>query len=326
MLQTGRRLTELTGSGGSMGHAPFLSVVICTRDRAASLERTLESLVAAAQRMARPWELVVVDNGSSDETPQVIASFADRLPVRGVREDAAGLSNARNAGVKQAQGEYIVWTDDDVVVDPGWLEGWAGGIEQAQDCAVFGGRALPVFEEPVQDWFVSNERHLQSLLAVRDSREWTEVDVNHVPFGLNFAVRAVEQRAHPYDPELGVGPGRRLGGEEVAVIRAILREGGRGRWVWDALVRHMIPASRQSAAYIRRFYKAIGYGYPIGGKRQAAPLRAWGALLAGVVWATSRLRLGRFDESGEPADVRALVRLGLAEGSLRQHLGRPLDD
>lgn len=307
-----------------MNPAPFLTVVICTRDRAASLRRTLNSMVIAAQKMTREWELLVVDNGSSDDTSQVVTSFADGLPIKCVREDEAGLSNARNAGVRAATGQYIVWTDDDVVVDEDWLDAWAKGIAAAPDCAVFGGRAIPVYEEPVQQWFSSNEQELAALLAIRDSRGWTELDSNHVPFGLNYAVRASEQRAHPYDPALGIAPGRRLGGEEVAVIRSILRKGGRGAWVWDATVHHMIPTSRQSVAYVRQFYRALGYYLATQGPGGLIA-RGRGTLLAMMAWTVSSLRLGRVSGDAVPTDVRALVRLSRAEGSLRRHLGLKLD-
>jgi glycosyltransferase involved in cell wall biosynthesis len=301
--------------------APFITVIICTRDRAASLRRALESLVVAAGGVTREWELLVVDNGSSDETPKVTASFADRLPLRRVFEGQAGLSNARNAGVRESRGEYIVWTDDDVVVDPDWLSAWTAGIEDRPDCAVFGGRALPVYEEPVQQWFVENEQHLRSLLAVRDSCEWREVDSRRLPYGLNYAIRAREQRRHPYDPALGVAPGRRLGGEEVAVIREILATGGRGCWVWGATVRHMIPASRQSVAYIRQYYRADGYQFPINGVRCGLVQRARGIARAGLVWISARRRIGLNSEEFPPADVSALVNLTRAAGSLRRHLG-----
>lgn len=308
-----------------MDMAPFLTVVICTRDRAASLHRTLTSLEIASHRMTQPWELVVVDNGSSDNTPQVVAAFADRLPVRCVREERAGLSNARNAGVKAAAGKYLVWTDDDVIVDPDWLAAWARGIASAPECAVFGGRAVPVYEEPVQPWFASHERELAALLAIRDEREGTDLDARIIPYGLNYAVRAKEQRAHPYDPALGVAPGRRLGGEEVAVIRAILDAGGRGRWVWDATVHHMIASSRQSVAYIRQFYRANGYAFPMGGQRRGLPGRGLGAVRSLLALVVSRLKLGRLAEGAEPASVAALVRMARAEGSLRRHLGLELD-
>lgn len=244
--------------------APLASVVICTRNRAHSLLRTLESLVLAAARTNDPWELIVVDNGSSDDTVAMIETFAGRLPVRAVSQPVPGLSNARNAAVAAARGEFILWTDDDVQVDEHWLMAWFRAFRTRPNDIVFGGRTEPRFEEPRCDWFIDGQEHLQSLLAVRQA-DWTEVTWAQMPWGLNYAVRAAEQRRYAYDPELGVAPGRRRGGEEVAVIGAILADGGTGSWVWDATVFHLIPAERQSKDYIMLFYEAYGRDYPMFG-------------------------------------------------------------
>lgn len=242
---------------------PIATVIICTRDRSASLARTLGSLVEAGARVDQPWELVVVDNGSSDDTADVIRGFADRLPVRYVHQPIAGLSNARNAGVAASTGRYVIWTDDDVLVDAGWLAAYFTAFAERPGDAIFGGRTEPVLEEPHQPWFKANAHRLGSLLAVRDEPSWREVTLRQVPYGLNYAIRREEQRRHLYDPELGVAPGRRRGGEEVAVIRAILEEGGSGSWVWDATVFHLIPPARQTEAYIKQFYTAMSLDHPL---------------------------------------------------------------
>ena len=93
-----------------------VTVAICTRNRAGSLEKTLDSLAAMTVPVDTSWDLLVVDNGSVDRTSEVIDSFSESLPARTVVEPVTGLSRARNAAVAAATGEYIVWTDDDVSV------------------------------------------------------------------------------------------------------------------------------------------------------------------------------------------------------------------
>ena len=200
------------------------------------------------------------------------------------------------------------------MVDPHWLAAWFGAFRSRPDDAVFGGRTEPCFEEPRQEWFIAGQAHLQSLLAVRDA-DWREVTAEQLPWGANFAVRAAEQRRHPYDPELGVAPGRRTGGEETAVIAAILAEGGTGSWVWDAKVFHLIPAERQTTAYIVTFYVAHGFTYPIGGvggRRKALP-----AAIKMLAISLKSLWQARLQSQ---TDVAALVCYATAKGSVARYL------
>ena len=100
------------------------SVAICTQNRADSLARTLESLCAMRCVPASEYEVVVVDNGSTDHTAKVCNEFAARLPIRYFFEEQRGLSVARNRAIREARGRYICWTDDDVTVGPGWLHAY----------------------------------------------------------------------------------------------------------------------------------------------------------------------------------------------------------
>lgn len=207
------------------------------------------------------WEILIIDNGSTDQTRAVVEGYADRLPIRWVFEPQAGLSNARNRGVAEARGEYLVWTDDDVVVHGEWLPAYLAAFEAHPECAVFGGKVTPVLEGPTPEWFAGNRDLLEFIMAERNfGNEVTPLcaETMRLPFGANFATRAVEQARHAYDPELGVGPNRSRSGEETEVIRAILAEGGQGVWTPDAEVRHMIPPSRQTEAYVLSYNRAIG--------------------------------------------------------------------
>jgi glycosyltransferase involved in cell wall biosynthesis len=237
--------------------APVASVLICTRNRARSLERTLASL-SMIDSSDISWELIIVDNGSTDATASVIDRFNSRLPVTRVEQPNPGLSNARNAGVLAARGKYIIWTDDDVLVDRGWLRSYVAAFTKWPDAAVFGGKTVPVFEQPEAEWMIASASSLMDLLAIRDfGIEPVALRGPVTPFGLNYAVRAIEQRQHMYDPSLGVAPGRRTGGEETSVISSILRTNV-GFWIPDALILHIIPAERQTVAYVREYYEARG--------------------------------------------------------------------
>ncbi len=281
--------------------APLATVTICTRNRADSLARTLASVAEAAQHVSDPWEMVVVDNGSSDHTPEVIDRFTDRLPLRRVVQDIPGLSNARNAGVAAARGQFIIWTDDDVLVDAQWLASYLAAFAANPAAGIFGGRAVPRYEEPRQDWFIRMEAHLEGLLAIRDHPEWTDITLDRLPYGLNYAMRSDLQRRFAYDPALGVAPGRRVGGEETDVIRRALADGATGRWVWDATVYHLITPERQTADYIYAYYFSQGVLYYkfANAERGLRRLRRFGGLAIRILrrqWSMRRLR-ARGDET-----------------------------
>jgi glycosyltransferase involved in cell wall biosynthesis len=205
------------------------------------------------------WELIVVDNGSTDATPTTIGSFEGILPIRRVFQPVAGLSNARNAGVAAAQGEYIVWTDDDVIVMPNWLAGFASAFRRYPEAAVFAGKVTPVLLDPTPPWFAAAVDTLADLIAKRDlGPQPLPLGVDAPFVGACYAVRTLEQKQYSYNPELGVAPGRRMGGEEIDVLNKIIASGKAAWWIPDAEVRHIIPPSRQTFSYVLEYYESEG--------------------------------------------------------------------
>jgi GT2 family glycosyltransferase len=140
--------------------APAATVVLPTRDRHESLARTLRAL--ARQRTERPWELVVVDDGSE---PPVDAALLDGLPAaRIVRGAGAGPARARNAGIAAARAAVILFTDDDTEPAPTWVEAALARLEQAPgDVGVQG----PIESPPFDPLFAV------SLEADAPGRYWT---------------------------------------------------------------------------------------------------------------------------------------------------------
>jgi glucosyl-dolichyl phosphate glucuronosyltransferase len=241
-----------------------VTVIICTRNRAKQLASVLESATALRVPEGLQWEFLLVDNGSTDNTAEVAMTFADRLPMRVVREDTPGLSNARNKGVSEARGRYLCWTDDDVVIDPGWLAAYVEAFRKHPDAAIFGGRVLPRLEGGgAPSWFVEHylAPPIASPMAYRDLGD-AELALNSignlVPYGANFALRTAEQRQALYDPELGVSPMHKRLGEEVDVIHRMMTAGASGWWVPNSIVNHIIPPARQTAAYIFEYYFLAG--------------------------------------------------------------------
>ncbi len=236
-----------------------ITIAICTWNRCALLKETLEHVARLSIPQGVEWELLVVNNNSTDATDETLASFAGRLPLRTVFEAEPGLSHARNRAVREATGDYILWTDDDVLVDENWLAAYSEAFEQWPDAAIFGGNIEPWFEGTPPDWLPRIWSRVASAYASRDLGEQAiALSQELVPFGANFAVRTAEQRKYLYDPRLGVRPGNIMGGEETTVIRNMMADGIAGRWIPKARVRHYLPQARQSIAYLRKYFK--GYG------------------------------------------------------------------
>ena len=117
-----------------------VSVIVCTRNRCSALVQLLESLSRLAKSGELAWELVVVDNGSTDATSMLLDSFADRIPMRRVFEPRKGLSRARNAGLRAARGAILAFTDDDCLPSPDWLGAIAREFAHDPALAGLGGR------------------------------------------------------------------------------------------------------------------------------------------------------------------------------------------
>ena len=269
----------------------LVTVAICTWNRAALLRRALASLGALEIPEGVRFELVVVDNGSRDETPAVLREHASALPLRALSEPEPGLSHARNRAAKEARGELILWIDDDVQVEPGWLAAYALASLRHPDASFFGGAALPCFEQPPPDWIAGSWERLADVWAIRVLPEGpAPIDRTRLPVGANFAIRTAEQRRHAYDPRLG-RRGDELGsGEESDLMRRLLAEGRRGCWVPDARVRHWIPAERLAEPYLRRIW--FGQGCERALTRSGAP-RPRLRLLARALRAEARYRASR---------------------------------
>ena len=235
-----------------------LSVVICTWNRAGLLRRTLQQMGALAVPAGATWELIVVNNACTDDTDAVLNEFPD-LPLRRILEPAKGKSNALNRAVDEARGEYLLFTDDDVLVEPDWIAAYLAAFRRHPEAAVFGGPIRPWFEGTPPEWLVRVFHQVEFAFAALDLGPTPRPFGGHdLPFGANLAIRTADHRAYRYDPALGPRPGRALRGEETVLVGRMLEDGKTGWWVPEARVRHFVPAARQTRRYIHEWYHGWG--------------------------------------------------------------------
>lgn len=132
---------------------PRVSVVVATLNRCDYLRLCLEAL-ARQTADSSGFEVVVVDNGSTDATQAFVRDLSARTPnLRYVREARLGLSVARNAGLRESRADIVAYTDDDAVPHPQWVERIIARFEAlGQDVAILGGDVRPIWEAPRPDW------------------------------------------------------------------------------------------------------------------------------------------------------------------------------
>jgi glycosyltransferase involved in cell wall biosynthesis len=238
------------------------SVVICTYNRANLLKETLESLCGT--RSQRRWDVVVVDNNSTDGTRHAVESLGRTLPapVTYVFEPRQGKSNALNTGIARSRGDILAFTDDDVKVVPGWLEEACRPLDADRTIDYTGGPVHPLWDGVPPRWLDRSGSGLWGTLAILDYGDEPFVfeDKRRVPLGVNMAVRrSLVERIGGFHPELG-RRGRTLLGQEQAEFFGRGRAcGARGLYVPGMTLSHHVPQARLTKRYFRRwwFYKGL---------------------------------------------------------------------
>jgi GT2 family glycosyltransferase len=240
---------------------PLVTVVVCTRDRPESAIVTLRGIAGLHYE---PFEIVVVDNApSSDMTKTaILTEFGADPRFRYVGEPRPGLSCARNRGVAEAAGEIIAFTDDDVRVDPWWLDGIVRGFQQAADVACVTGliptaeidNAMQLYFDQRETWGTFCDRRVFDLTDNRDDSHLYPYSPGIYGAGANFAMtRSALKDLGRFDEALGAGSPCG-GGEDLDMFMRIILAGHRIAYEPSAIVSHfhrteLTELSKQMVAY-----------------------------------------------------------------------------
>jgi glycosyltransferase involved in cell wall biosynthesis len=230
-----------------------ISVITCTHNRCESLQRTLDSFKGMFGLDRNSWEFIIVDNNSKDKTRIIVDNFRKDFEsnVKYVFEKKQGLSRARNRGIKNADGEIIAFTDDDVLFDKYWLL-IIQRIFEKYEVACVGGKTLPIWEIPRPTWLLTSLYGMLALLDLGDTPFYVTDPLNI--FGVNFAVRAIMFKKYGYfNTNLGRTPDRLFSGEETELFFRLLDGGEKFFYCPDMIVHHCIPSTRISKDYFRRW-------------------------------------------------------------------------
>lgn len=285
------------------------SIIVCTYNRAESLRDTLHALRALESPPDLAWEVLVVDNNSRDHTRAVVEEAMAAWPrLRYVFETNQGLSHARNRGIAATTGHTILFTDDDVLPEPDWLQVTLAGLMRygADAC---GGYIAPIWEAPPPAWLTER---FYGFLAVRTDREddYPITTSAQLPFGANMAFRrqAFDQ-VGLFDTSRGRKGKVLASGEDSEMFERILAAGLPVIFLGQSRVHHKVEGFRVTKRYFRRWRiqtsKNLALSQGVPGHRRLAniPLFLFPQFLRALV----RAFAGKFTQAPDESFNREMV-------------------
>jgi len=247
----------------------MLTVLIATRNG----ENTLVHMLPAYCALQPPrggWKLVIVDNGSTDSTKNVLQSFTDRLPLTYLFEPVGGKSRALNTGLQSIEGDLVVFADDDAVPRSDWLLHLRRAADEHPSIDIFGGLVLPRWQVVPPQWILDK-------VPLGPTYTLTAADLAEGPtdsfniFGPNMAIRTrVFNKGYRFDVSFGPNGSDYPMGSESSLVQRLIREGYFAWHVRDAIVEHLIRQSQTDPSWILQ--RAVRYGR---GEYRRACLECW---------------------------------------------------
>lgn len=243
-----------------MAHEKKISLIIATYNRGEQLLRTLMSV--AGQTLDRElWELIVINNNSTDNTADVFEQFAAEHPevdASIVFEPRQGVSHARNRGIKESRGEIIVSVDDDEEIVADFLQEYLYFFESAPMAMAAGGRIVARYDSPKPKWLSPlTERPIAGTLDLGD--EIIEFPKRKFFGAGNMGIRReMFDKYGLLDTSLGRTGTTLMGGEEKDLFMRYRNAGAKMYYLPDAIIYHLIPEHRLTKEYFTRLCYLIG--------------------------------------------------------------------
>jgi glucosyl-dolichyl phosphate glucuronosyltransferase len=251
-----------------------VSVILCTFNRCGSLTPTLNDLAASKMPPSLTWEVLVVDNNSTDQTRELAVDFCNRHPehFRYIFEPTSGKSYALNTGIEHSRGKVLAFIDDDVEVDENWLQQITSSLHEG-NWAGAGGRTLPAREFSAPVWF--SEEDMGGILYGRFDFGDSPCELKSAPYGANMALRKnMLEKYGLYRTDLGPGPNPDVPrpNEDTEIGRRLMLAGEHLRYEPGAILRHPVDLSRLRKPFFLKFW--FDYGRANILERSSAPV--WG--------------------------------------------------
>lgn len=286
----------------------MISLIVCTYNREEYIGQMLERLADNLCHADR-WEIVLVDNNSTDRTSGICGDFHAAHPgiqYRYFQEKMQGLSYARNRGIREARGDVIVFLDDDAFVEAHYLENLEKRLAEYPDAAAFGGRIDPLFESgEAPDWLCP---WTMSWISALDKGEEVSLFTDKYPIGANMGFRKETlNTCGGFSTRLGRTGKNMMGGEEKDLFMRVRRAGFKIYYFPDVRVQHVIPKSRTTREYIVKFAKGIGMSENLRCRDEGATSLLKRRLSELVKWAGTVVLWFKYLLSGRPSCGNSLV-------------------
>ena len=236
----------------------MLSFIICTYNREKYIYECLSRL--ASNSAKEGWEIVLVNNNSTDHTAAECERFVkDYKPTnyRYVVEAKQGLSFARNRGIAEAKGEWLVFLDDDAMVDANYIANLQKHLSEHPGAGAFGGQIEPFFEEGEPDWY---SKWSMGFVSAIDRGDTVHVfPDNKFPIGANMGIKSeVIVKVGVFNTELGRTGNNLLAGEEKDLFNRIRKAGYEILYFPNIGVKHCIPGRRTTKEFVTRLAHGVG--------------------------------------------------------------------
>jgi len=280
-----------------------LDLLIPTYNRACLLHKCIESVISANHPRDLSITVVVIDNGSSDDTKRVVESFACRnICLRYMLVPHRGKSAALNQALSQTDSELVGMIDDDEEIDPAWFQVICREFSADSDLDYIGGSCTPTWEQAKPSWFPP--RYVGAVgIAIRPERVPFSRAFEGMLMGGNAVIRRTTlESVLPYPEHLGKIGKKIRSGEDEVIYHRLLGIAANGVVVPDLLIRHWIPAHRLTKSYFRRW--TVGRGISVGSQLRdrgfseksmfGNPRYMFGAAARGLRSVSSRSPVERF--------------------------------
>jgi glycosyltransferase involved in cell wall biosynthesis len=273
-----------------------VTVILCTYNRDQTLGQALSSVAASIMPESVAWDVLIVDNNSTDKTKEVALAFCREHPnrFRYVFEAQPGKSFALNSAVRQARGDILAFTDDDVTVDSMWLQNLTHALENGQWSGA-GGRILLEWPKSLPKWLTTDGPYARHGFPGFDQGLQCK-RLSGPPFGANMAFRREMFSKHGwFRTDLGPNPQNQLHNEDTEFGRRLIAAAEPLRYEPDAVVQHPVPEDKLKRSNILKWWYNNGRGFTREFDVQPAPIFfriVWWILLWSVT-VDARLRFYR---------------------------------